>query len=89
MPVDAATRKFIPVKVGVLFKTGNTDAAIREGAKASGMDVKQVGWVRTERYMSIFHEVAPKESVVKCGECHGGGRVDWKALGYPGDPRKS
>ena len=89
MPVDAATRKLIPVKVGILFKTGNTDAAIREGAKASGMDVKQIEWVRAERYMSIFHEVTPKESAVKCGECHGGGRVEWKALGYPGDPRKS
>ena len=88
MPVDAATRKLIPVKVGILFKTGNTDAAIREGAKAAGMDVKEVAWVRTERYMSIFHEVVPREAAVKCAECHGGGRVDWKALGYPGDPRK-
>ncbi len=88
MPVDSATKRLIPVKVGILFKTGKTDAAIAEGAKAVGMDPKQVEWVKSERYMSVFHEVAPKEAAVKCAECHGGGRVDWKALGYPGDPKK-
>ncbi len=88
MPVDSGTKRLIPVKVGIFFKTGNTDAAVREGGKAAGMDVKQVEWVQTERYMSIFHEVAPKENAVKCSECHGGGRVNWKVLGYPGDPKK-
>jgi hypothetical protein len=76
------------VKVGILFKTGKSDVAIAEGAKAVGMDVKRVEWVKSERYMSVFHEVAPKAAAVKCAECHGGGRVDWKALGYPGDPKK-
>ncbi len=60
MPVDSATRKLVPVKVGILFKTGNTEAAIREGGKSAGIDVKNIEWVKTERYMSIFHEVVPK-----------------------------
>jgi mono/diheme cytochrome c family protein len=38
--------------------------------------------------MGIYHEVQPKAQALKCADCHGpGGRLDWKALGYPGDPR--
>lgn len=88
MPVESSSRRLIPVKVGILFKTGDTAAAIREGGKAAGMEVNGVEWVETERLMSIFHEVAPKESALRCDDCHGGGRMDWKALGYPADPRK-
>jgi hypothetical protein len=89
LPVDSATRKLVPVKVGILFKSGNTEAAIREGGKAAGLEVKDIEWVNTERYMSIFHEVAPKAKAVGCAECHGGGRIDWKGLGFAGDPKKS
>jgi hypothetical protein len=33
--------------------------------------------------------VAPKEAVLKSADCHSEkGRLDWKALGYNGDPRK-
>jgi hypothetical protein len=32
--------------------------------------------------------VAPKAEALKCNDCHGkDGRMDWKALGYVGDPR--
>lgn len=89
MPVDAASRKLIPVKVGILFKSGNVEAAIREGGKAAGIDVKGIEYVKAERYMSIFHEVVPKAKAVTCAECHGGGRMDWKVLGYERDPKKS
>ena len=31
--------------------------------------------------------VVPKRQALKCLACHGEkGRLDWKALGYPGDP---
>ena len=31
--------------------------------------------------------VQPKEQALQCEACHGeNGRLDWKALGYPGDP---
>jgi len=33
------------------------------------------------------HMVQPKENALQCTECHGeNGRLDWQALGYPGDP---
>jgi hypothetical protein len=34
--------------------------------------------------------VAPKAKALTCDDCHGEkGRLDWKALGYKGDPGKS
>ncbi|MGQ9834153.1 MAG: tetrathionate reductase family octaheme c-type cytochrome [Candidatus Villigracilaceae bacterium] len=43
----------------------------------------------TETYMfwPITHMVQPKENALQCNDCHGdNGRMDWQALGYPGDP---
>ena len=32
--------------------------------------------------------VSPKAKALQCIDCHGkNGRLDWKALGYTGDPR--
>jgi len=90
LPLDTESRRLIPIKVGLVFKKGATDAAIRKGAKAFfGRDIKGYEWIVTERYMGIFHEVAPKEKALKCLDCHmGGDRLHWKALGYKGDPIK-
>lgn len=34
--------------------------------------------------------VAPKEQALTCSDCHGEqGRLDWSALGYTGDPRRT
>lgn len=47
-------------------------------------------FVKTVSYISASHEVAPKEDALQCGECHlGGKRMDWKALGYKGDPMQA
>ncbi len=44
-------------------------------------------FVKTYSLMAVQHEVAPKEDALQCGECHmGAKRLDWKALGYKGDP---
>lgn len=44
-------------------------------------------FVNTVSYIAASHEVAPKEEALQCGECHlGGKRLNWKALGYKGDP---
>jgi hypothetical protein len=33
--------------------------------------------------------VQPTENALQCEACHGeSGRLDWEALGYPGDPIK-
>jgi len=37
----------------------------------------------------INHQVSPKTSALQCKDCHNQGkRMDWAALGYPGDPMK-
>ena len=49
-----------------------------------------VGWIETERYMGLFHEVVPARDALRCDACHRGGQqLDWKALGYRGDPMKT
>jgi len=48
------------------------------------------GFVETEMYWPINHMVAPKEDALSCTNCHGkkGNRMNWEALGYPGDPMR-
>ena len=91
LPIDAATREMIPVQVGIVFRTGNNEQAVKAGAKNYlGRDVAQIGWIETERYMGLFHGVVPKENALGCNDCHqSGSRMDWKALGYKGDPMTS
>jgi hypothetical protein len=49
-----------------------------------------MGWVETDMYWKVNHMVVPKQKALGCNECHStGGRLDWKALGYSGDPRQS
>jgi hypothetical protein len=91
LPIDNATKLMIPVAVGLVFKTGNNAAAVKAGAKNHfGREVTDIGWIETERYMGIFHEVVPKKDALTCAACHGAnGRMNWTALGYTGDPMKT
>lgn len=53
------------------------------GLKYSG----QYGFTETWMYWPSTHMVQPKENALQCTACHGEqGRLDWQALGYPGDP---
>ena len=55
----------------------------RMGLKYSG----SYGFAETWMYWPTTHMVQPKENALSCESCHGPeGRLDWKALGYPGDP---
>lgn len=55
------------------------------GLKFSG----EYGFTDTELYNPINHMVALTKRALSCGDCHGSkGRLDWKALGYAGDPRR-
>lgn len=48
-------------------------------------------FVETAMYWPVNHMVAPAEDALRCTACHtkkGNGRLDWAALGYPGDPMK-
>lgn len=47
----------------------------------------EYGFTETHMYWPTTHMVQPAEEALQCDSCHGkGGRMDWKALGYPGDP---
>lgn len=65
--------------------------ASKLGMKAVNLNYSgKYGFIETEMYWPINHMVAPKEKALKCTNCHGvkGDRLDWKALGYAGDPMK-
>ncbi|HEY6871155.1 MAG TPA: tetrathionate reductase family octaheme c-type cytochrome [Geobacteraceae bacterium] len=68
----------------------NWDKACRLGSEGCGQPYSgKYQFVNTETFISAQHEVSPKEEALQCGECHmGGNRLDWKALGYKGDPMK-
>ncbi len=47
----------------------------------------QYGFAETWMYWPTTHMVQPKENALQCDDCHSSnGRLDWQALGYPGDP---
>ncbi len=83
-PRDRDTQYLIPLKTGILFQTGNIDAAIKQGASEVGWPLANgYDFAPTERYMGIFHEVAPAENALECTACHGDfGRIDFAGLGY-------
>jgi len=44
-------------------------------------------FAETWMYWPTTHMVQPKEEALQCDDCHSpDGRLDWQALGYPGDP---
>ena len=44
-------------------------------------------FTETWMYWPTTHLVQPAEYALQCSDCHGeSGRLDWEALGYPGDP---
>ena len=74
--------------------TGNAMASALGGAKGflgKELTAKDVSYVEVDRWLGIFHEVVPKAQALKCNDCHGAdaNRLDWKALGYRGDPQKT
>lgn len=55
----------------------------RMGLKYSG----NYGFAETYMYWPTTHMVQPKENALQCADCHAeNSRMDWKALGYQGDP---
>lgn len=64
------------------------DLAFRLGAQVSKLDYSgRHGFAETEMYWPLSHMVAPKEKALACLDCHGDRpRMDWKRLGYAGDP---
>jgi len=76
---------------GGYWKTFDWQSASTLGMEASGLEYSgNYDFASTKMYWSINHMVSPKEQSLGCLDCHGDkGRLDWKALGYEGDPLRT
>lgn len=89
---DVNTRYLIVPQLygpGGFEETEDWYSAAASGMKAAGLPFSgQYDFAETVIYLPINHMVAPARKALKCKECHAreGGRLDWEALGYTGDP---
>jgi hypothetical protein len=84
-PIDPATRRLLPLKIGLFFaasSNGDPAAAINAGIEAMGWTNNGYAFQETERFMGLYHEVAPSSQALTCSTCHDGNRLDFAALGY-------
>ena len=64
------------------------DLALQDAAAITGQPYTSgdFGFVDTEMYLTVNHEVAPKEMAYgfggDCGDCHFDDKIDWEALGW-------
>lgn len=88
LPVLDGKRWIIPMVVEEFFGDGNIDRAVTNAAhEFYQVENASYTWADTTRYMGIFHGVRPAKQALGCLDCHGPkGRMDWKTLGYAGDP---
>lgn len=70
------------------WTTFDWQSAIRNGMEAAGLPYSgEYGFTETSMYWQTTHMVQPKDQALQCADCHSeNGRLDWQALGYPGDP---
>jgi octaheme c-type cytochrome (tetrathionate reductase family) len=75
---------------GGFWKEFDWNQALQLGSEITGIPYSgQYGFAETEMYWPQTHMVAPKTEALQCQACHSDeGRMDWEALGYPGDPIK-
>jgi hypothetical protein len=75
---------------GGYWKHFDWGKAIADGMKTVGMPYSgKYDFVETSMVWRVNHMVVPKAKTLKCMDCHGAkGRLDWKDLGYNGDPMK-
>lgn len=80
----------VPKTVGEdgYWNTFNWDQAFRLGAIQTDLPYSgEYGFTETDMYWVISHMVAPARASLQCVDCHSeNGRMDWRALGYDGDP---
>jgi len=69
------------------------DLALQDGAAYTGQAYTGAyEFVNTEMFLSVNHEVAPKEQAYGlggfdgCTDCHSDGQIDWIGLGWTDDP---
>lgn len=73
---------------GGFWKDFDWNQAFELAEPITGLEYSgQYGFTETLMYWPTTHMVQPASKALKCESCHGDtGRMDWKALGYPGDP---
>ncbi len=83
VPFDREAGLPVPIKVGVVFATGDARKGAELGAKAAGLTFTGE-YVTLERYMAVNHGVEPADRALGCLDCHGltEKRLPWHALGY-------
>jgi len=71
----------------------NWDLALQDGAAYTGQTYSgEFQFVDTVMYLTVNHEVAPKEQAYgyggtgSCSDCHAGGQIDWTELGWTAEP---
>lgn len=90
-PYDSVNNYLVqPQTVGEngYWTTFDWDSAIRLGMETVGLPYSgEYGFTQTTMFWPTTHMVQPKENALLCADCHSpDGRLDWQALGYPGDP---
>lgn len=62
--------------------------ALQTGAQITGLPYSgNYDFAPTEMFFPLSHMVTNPDEALQCRDCHGArGRLDWQALGYPGDP---
>ncbi|MEP5763768.1 MAG: hypothetical protein ABJ308_04210 [Halieaceae bacterium] len=88
LPVLLEQRWVAPVATEELYHHGDPERAVRDATRqVYGIENAEFEWMDTIRYMGINHAVPPATESLHCADCHSaGGRMDWEALGYSGDP---
>jgi octaheme c-type cytochrome (tetrathionate reductase family) len=64
------------------------DLAFELAEAVTGLEYSgEYGFTETLMFWPTTHQVQPATEALQCADCHGeNGRMDWLALGYPGDP---
>ena len=72
------------------WKSFDWHRAARASEESSGLKYSgEYGFTATELYDPINHMVTATSRALSCNDCHSAdGRLDWKALGYSGDPKE-
>lgn len=90
---DKKNKYFIVPKLfgpGGYWATYDWNKAAEAGMKSVNLPYSgEYDFAQTEMYWRINHMVVPAKQALGCMDCHGDkGRMDWKSLGYKGDPMK-
>ncbi len=79
-----------PDKEEAYWKSYDWDRAVKAAERFTGLKYSGAyGFAPTVLFDPINHMVTPASRALSCKDCHAPkGRLDWKKLGYEGDPKE-